>query len=255
LPSWKLYLCLRKLLRIISWKEVFATDEAVYNDASMTYFETRLAIQQQLGTSKMRLVPKHIWSIHYGWQAQAMGSLAHLDTNIGEQKNSQMKGHSQRAKQSKNVLKTMALREKFTTCFNSSAELLEYQPLGEKTFLNLCESDKLLACRHSLQASVFFDSVQMWGSKFRSDGMTCVCLGHPREYDLFVIKLIMKQDKLIFLLEEMRKEILGHLDLYVLEPTDNFVLASPDNFVHGKPVRMYSLKDFSNSNKFYCSPV
>jgi len=50
------------------------------------------------------------------------GSMPHVDTNIGEQKNVKLKDHSKRAEQTKNVLKTIGLGEKISASLRTFKE-------------------------------------------------------------------------------------------------------------------------------------
>ena len=76
--------------KIVSLKEVFLDDHAKFYILYVAYLWKRMAFAseyKQHRGSGIPLVPKHVLALHHGQLEAEMGSLAHLDTQIGEQKN------------------------------------------------------------------------------------------------------------------------------------------------------------------------
>lgn len=63
----------------MAWKKVYKSDEARFYSAMAEYLDARKVFQDHLaslGKKTQPLVPKHIWTCHYIWQAQTNGIYA-----------------------------------------------------------------------------------------------------------------------------------------------------------------------------------
>ncbi len=229
------------------------------------YLAVRQNFKEELDSQNIRfpLVPKHIWMFHYSRLTQLCGSVAHLNTQIGEQKNAIIKSHSQRAKQTKNVLHTIAKTEKVL----SSIRVCKDKEISP--FSNFCrtELDILPEClktditnhcfsRGLLQTDfVYYKRVQLFGFKFRAGNNSCICYNDPRRPLFGLIHTIAREaegNRLFFIVENLTRTLVPNLDLLVLEKMGTYQWVEPRDLVLGHPINIYPMSNYLDEEKLYC---
>jgi len=109
----------------VCFKEVLQRDKDNFTLAYCEYLTNWLKFSKKYESThkkQINLTPKHVWVMHYGRLAQEMGSMAHVDTQMGEQKNALTKSYIQRARQRKNILYTISRREMETCAVQQEAK-------------------------------------------------------------------------------------------------------------------------------------
>ncbi len=200
---------------------------------------------------------------HYSRLTQICGSVAHLNTQIGEQKNAVIKSHSQKAKQTKNVLLTIAKTEKVLSALRvcNEKEVTPFMGSCKSKFDDLLEDLKVNIQNHCFSRNVevtnfvFYKRVELFGFKFRSENQSCICHNDPRRPLLGMICIIAQElntDKLFFIVEDMSRRLVPNLDLLILERTGSFRWVEARDLVLGHPINIYPMTNHNNEEKLYC---
>jgi hypothetical protein len=257
--GWELFLAMKKLRKILAWKEVLPGDLQIYDEAMIDYLCKRKLFKEQFERSHKKTIPlrpKNIWLLHGGRLAKEMGSLAHLDTQFGEQKNAQLKQFGQRAAQTKNVLLTVAQREKNFMYLKQ----VEKNSCGQVLVPYL-----LMSCADNTQQAVkeaisnvdsynFYKKFKLFDEVFLSGFKCGAFYGEPREPDLGIIVTFVENKlskQVYFVMEESTTEIVRHLDLLKIVPKKSYFLLKPSQIVLGKVINIYERKDHSGNLALY----
>jgi hypothetical protein len=208
------------------------------------------------------LRPKNIWLLHAGRLAQEMGSLALVDTQFGEQKNAQIKQFSQRAGQTKNVLMTVASREKcFMAVKGPSNDDLTGRPFRQIE-LSTASSDVKTAiyeCISAIKNFDFYSNFKLFDGVFKANSQCCVLFGNPRDPAIGIIVTIAvsKLTKAIFfVVKEATAEAVKHLGLNVIvNISDSSFLLRSDQIVYSRPINIYKLMDHNGTIKSYTAQL
>jgi hypothetical protein len=239
--------------------KVFPGDKKAYDDALSNYLSKRLEFQDQYErrhTKKIPLKPKNIWMLHAGRLAKDMGSLSQVDTQFGEQKNAQIKQFSQRSGQAKNVLETVANREKCFMAVNEIHKNSRGQPTSPFVLQN--SSDKI---REAVQSTIsvpsnfsFFKNLELFDSIFKSNFRCGVLHGDPRNPKLGIIAAVAVHkptQQYFFVLQDTKTFSVKRLDILRIEICNSFLLLKSTEIVLAKPVNIYERKNHSGYNQFY----
>jgi len=136
-----------------------------------------------------------------------------MNTQLGEQKNAVMKGHSQNACSTKNVLATISRMEKEQSALRN-ASLLEITRKGSELELDNIADDLLDVIVSWVGSKTitknhfkYFKDLKIGNFKFRADGKSCILFDHPRNPSLGLIHLIGVSNKdseaIFFIIEEV----------------------------------------------------
>jgi len=250
---------MKKLRKILAWKEVFPEDDQAYEEAMNDYLSKRFVFQEKFEKRHQRKIPlrpKNIWILHAGRLSKEMGSLAHLDTQFGEQKNSQLKLFGQRSCQTKNVLLTVSQREKQFMAMAKREKNPLWNLIGLVPFEN-CSEDTQRAIKSAITNENnyhFFSKLILFNSVF-CGGFECgVFYGHPRVPHFGTIVIVAEHrlsKQAYFVVQKSATTIVEHLDLVKISQTESFFLLMPSEIVLGKPVNIYKLKDHCGNDSFY----
>lgn len=217
----------------------------------------------QVENIELRLIPKHIWMFHYGRLSQICGSMVHLNTQFGEQKNAAIKSHSQKANQTKNVLLTIAKTEVVLSALANQKDknLRPINNLRAIAFDKLSEDLRNIVLGHCYTRSLdvsdlaFYKSVHLFGFTFRADQNSCICFNDPRHPTFGLLHAIAKisgSEKLFFIVENLKKSLDTNFDLYSLERVATYVWVEASELVLGRPLNVYPMTNYLNEDKLYC---
>jgi len=261
--AWKLFLALKRLRCVVNQREVFSEDFNIVKESTIGYLEKRLSFRDSLpfpAKDKFRLLPKHVWALSYGRLAQEMGSLANVNTQIGEQKNAMVKRHSQRACNTKNVFETITRRERETIALksNSSKHQIPFEELSGIFFHEFNEEIQSLVLTHLPNHNHynFLAKLKMTGFIFRADGKSCICTDFPRRPNMGAITVIAQNKvskEIVFIVRELEQSLLNHLDILLIKHLDSYRVLSIHDLVFGQPVNIYHLKNIDNEDIMCCT--
>jgi hypothetical protein len=232
----------------------------LYDDAMEDYLRKRVVFQKHFETmnpsKKIPLRPKNVWLLHGGRLSKEMGSLAHADTQFGEQKNAQMKQFGQRAGQTKNLLETLACREKNFMALNS----IEKSSVGKTLSLvplSKCSKEVQEAVNSSInfpQNFQFFRKFILFDSVF-AGGFECgVFHSHPRRPKFALIATVAAHKstgEVFFVCQESNTTVVKHLDLLEIEILNSFFLLKPSQIILGKPINIYKRENCLGQLKLF----
>ncbi len=250
-------IALKKLHNIISWREVFVGDNEIFDEVLLEYLEKRKSFSDVKKLS-LTLKPKHVWVSSYGRLASQSGSVIQLSTQMGEQKNAVIKGHSQKAKNTKNVLETICKCEKEKSALRNSVPSTSrsFHIEASVDFDDLDDDIKnFISDQGSLIGFSYSSRVSMCGYKFRKDANSCIHYGHPRNPALGLIRAIAinaEKNMLYFVLQKMSISVCQHLDLLTVERLSNFVWLPVDHMVCGRPINIYKSNDHGGNEINWC---
>jgi len=261
--SWKHYVALWNLSSVLQNKHVTKNDIYKIHELVENYLRSYIVFRDYMNerySMKLTVTPKHLWVMSYSRIISHVGSLATLDTNIGESKNYQMKKHSQMANQSRNTIKTIAIREARRFAFFHSTSNLKNQtvPFEESNFELFSES-----LSHFLQTNDicpinydFFEKTKYLSSTFRSSEM-CGVIYQKHSQTLFGVILTMAYPKdrsnMLFIVQKTNLFTVPNLCLKRCEITTFFDIFPVCDLLYERPVYVYSCLNSKKQDELYVS--
>jgi len=175
-----------------------------------------------------------------------VGSLSSLDTNIGEMKNYQIKQFSQKANQTKNTLKTIAVRESQRFSFNDITTLCKNIPVpaNNVSFDDLHENLTHFCLTNGLNSDSFdfFTKTVYLGCTFRSSHNCSIIYQQNMTPFMGVIQAIAYQknsENVFFIVKKITLSILPNLCLRECKITDNYAVVNIDHLIYERPIFLY----------------
>lgn len=246
---------------IIYLFQVYPSDEDTYNNAMTQYLLVRSKFQEMFEQKHKRAIPlrpKNIWMLHAGRLAQDMGSLAVIDTQFGEQKNAHMKQFSQLASQTKNVLQTVANREKFFMAAHERNTIRLYGSPSRKVELSTASQevkDAVNSCMTLPQNFDFYKNLILLDGAFHSNSKCGVMYGNPRDPLLGIIVIIAvykPTNSIFFIVKVAQTQRVNHLGLNVIvNVKEEPLLLRSDQIVLSRPINTYERKDHNGTLRSY----
>lgn len=260
--AWKLLLAIKKLCNIIAWKEVYEGDLDQFRSSMCQYLTQRLEFQIEYEQSKNKmlpLLPKNIWALSYGRLAQQMGSMAHLDTQFGEQKNCILKEYGQRAKQTVNVIETISRREvQFNAVQEEQGKRSSEEKLSGLINFDALPEDVQMIVNDALpnvQNYRLYKRLHILGFVFRADSETCVAHENPRTPELSLLVGIAEHilsKRVFFIVKKQHQTKMEHLDIIKLDAVDLSFTLMPSELVFARPINRYKCLDHNNEEIHVC---
>jgi len=247
--SWHHFLALWRLTSALDKKQVTKSDVLNIQQTIRDYIESFLTFKDYINEKynlKLRLTPKHLWVMSYPRIISHVGPISSLDTNIGEMKNYTLKLSSQKANQTKNTIKTMAIREAQKFCFNASSKLCKYLPVPSNpvVFDDLEEQLRYHCLTNDLSgdAFLFFTRTAFLGSVFRASN-TCGIIYQKNFSNGFgVISTIAYQkhtNDVFFIVKKVRLSSVPNLCLKECHITCAYEIVNISQLICERPVYIY----------------
>jgi hypothetical protein len=245
--AWQLYLLTKKVSELVSSKVFSSLTRNDLKEQVAKYLKMKLKFSEE-HQDKVWLndccTPKHLWMIHYVNAVQLSGPLCHLETNIAESKNGQLRKHSTKACQTKNVLQTIFKRE----LLKSAVEVWTNQRRGETLHLHrtikytkLSKNEK----KAFTEADVPTDEVDILKSvsrycyMFRSEERQVVAEGEDNFSELLYVLSHKISKQLVMLVRPVKVEFQKHLGLYFVKEWKRAKLLQFKQLVSSRPLFMY----------------
>ena len=245
--AWQLYLLTKKVSELVSSKVFSSLTRNDLKEQVAKYLKMKLKFSEE-HQDKVWLndccTPKHLWMIHYVNAVQLSGPLCHLETNIAESKNGQLRKHSTKACQTKNVLQTIFKRE----LLKSAVEVWTNQRRGETLHLHrtikytkLSKNEK----KAFTEADVPTDEVDILKSvsrycyMFRSEERQVVAEGEDNFSELLYVLSHKISKQLMMLVRPVKVEFQKHLGLYFVKEWKRAKLLQFKQLVSSRPLFMY----------------
>lgn len=258
--SWKLYLALKRLVISCCKREYKPNDLEQLKTAIRHYLVCRINFRdyyEEKYGKRLDLTPKHGWVTHYARLVSEIGPLVCVDTNIGEIKNAFMKRASQKANQTKNVLKTIANRELFRF---SVLELLDKSVLETKFKGTPIEEKKinddfkaaLESFRLPLSQVTFLKSVVMYGQTFsisNNSGVYYVSENETRFGKISGIVQVNGTTEVFLIIDKLSQRFLDKLFVWECSSTDVFELIDIQYISRFHMVNIYQLTNYKGATK------
>jgi hypothetical protein len=120
--AWKMYLVLKRMIEYVVAKVMTTTDVDEMFEWIKVYLDVRIEFRDEYRNEKglgngpkvkgnvLNIKPKEYFLSLYKYHVEQGGPLPLVETNIAESKNGEMRRFSQKANQTKNVLKTIGDR-------------------------------------------------------------------------------------------------------------------------------------------------
>lgn len=256
--GWRHFVAIWKLTSAIERKQVTRNDVEELFNTIRSYMESFFSFKKHMEERHkliLRLTPKHLWLMAYPRIISFVGPLSSMDTNLGEMKNYQLKLSSQKANQTRNTIKTMAIREAQRFTLDSSHKISKNIPIPSNPVLfdelpedlhhhclitNLCERTHL-----------FYSKLAFMGTIFRASKSCGVIYMKNKNTNFGVISTIAvdkETKKISFIVENVMLEGVPNLCLKECKLLSVFKEVNLTELIYERPIYVYSVK-FSDVKK------
>ena len=173
--GWNHFVAIWKLTSALDKKQVTRNDVTQLYETIKYYMNSFFAFKKHMEERHkviLRITPKHLWLMAYPRIISYVGPLSSLDTNLGEMKNYQLKLASQKANQTKNTIKTMAIREAQRFTLENSSQISKNIaiPSNPVVFDDLPEDVRHHCLTNDLceTSHIFYSKLLFMGAIFRA---------------------------------------------------------------------------------------
>ena len=245
--AWQLYLLSKKLSELVSSKVYSSRTRNDLKEHVAKYLRMKLKFSEEHQDTvwlKDCCTPKHLWMIHYVNAVQLSGPLCHLETNVAESKNGQLRKHSTKACQTKNVLQTIFKRELLKSAvdvWTSKKRGDNQQPHHTIDYTKMSKNKK----KAFTEAGVLTDevdilkSVSRYGYIFRSEEGQVVAEEEEKFSELLYVLSHKISKQLMLLVRPVKVEFQKHLGLYFVKEGKRAKLLQFKHLVSSRPLFMY----------------
>jgi len=261
--SWKHFITIWNLNSVLEKKIVTKADVLNVNLAIKAYIESFLIFRDHINAThnlNIRVTPKHIWIMSYPRVISHVGSLSSLDTNLGEQKNFQIKQFSQKANQTKNTLKTIAVRESQRFTFSDIKSLCKNVPVPARnvSFHDLSESLQHFCLTNDIHNDNFdfFKNTLYLGYTFRSSDSCAILFLDNRRSSIGLIQTIAYKkntDNVFFIVKKISLSVVNNLCLRECKIRDIYNIVNIDHIILERPIFLYKCNFHGNVTKIVVS--
>lgn len=252
--EWKCFLKLKMFVELAVNESWFDEDIDILENSTVDYLQQRMNLRdEQLRKGKIsHLSCKHLWTLHYKYHINMLGSLSLLETNIPEIKNGKIRQLSQKAHQTRNVLLTIASRESKQNAVRMFCKGLK--TIDGKEEINaaqVTDPDDISILKlkfRNLDNLFFYSRLETNGHTFRTDGKMLLIFHLEEIVFLGIAKLIIfntEDETYSFLCEEATAQLIPHLGLYKVDREQQCFVANFCDLSLGRPLQIYE-KVFSS---------
>ena len=245
--SWQLYLLAKKISELVSSKVFSSRTRNELKEQVTKYLRMKLKFSEEHQNTDWLndcCTPKHLWMIHYVNAVQLSGPLCHLETNVAESKNGQLRKHSSKAFQTKNVLQTIFKRE----LLKSAVEIWTSKKRGESQHPSHtidCKKLNKNKKKAFTEAGVTTDEVDILKSvsrycyMFRSGEGQVVAEGEENYSELLYVLSHKISKQLVLLVRPVKVQFQKHLGLYFVKDCKRAKILQFKQLVSSRPLFMY----------------
>lgn len=244
--AWKMYLTMKKIAELVSAKVVSQKNRLDLRQQVSNYIDMKLKFIEEHKDIKWLsdpCSPKHLWMIHYFNAVNFSGPLCHLETNIAESKNGQLRKHSTKSNQTKNVLKTIFTRELRKSAVlhwtRKSNEESDQHQIISKTKITKKRKEAFTEAGVLLEEVVILKYIDQYNYRFRSLEDQVIAHGDEMFSELLYILLHKRTKKMKLLVRPLEVEFKKHLGLYFIKDKKPAKLFEFKNLTSSKPIYIY----------------
>jgi hypothetical protein len=245
--AWKMYLRMKKISELVTSKVFSKITLSNLRNHIEEYIDLKLRFKEENHDIKWlndSCSPKHLWMLHYFNAVTVCGPLCQLETNIAESKNGQLRKHSTRANQTKNVLKTIFTRElrksaveEWTRKDNQATENQEAVILAQKISKRYRKALQKAGLQlHDFNVLKFVDK---YGYRYRSMEEQVVAHDQQCFSELSYVLQHKRSKKLLMLVKPLEIDYKRHLGLYFVKNRGTPRAMVFKNLTSSKPLFLY----------------